>query len=103
MNYSSLAVKIRETEEFAEWLGSLRDRQARARIIVRIRRFELGNFGDVKPVGEGVSEARITYGPGYRLYFVQQGDVIVIMLCGGDKKTQAQDIERAKKLRKDLE
>jgi putative addiction module killer protein len=76
----------------------LRDREARARITVRIRRLSLGNPGDVKPVGSGVSEMRIDYGPGYRLYFVRRGDTVVVLLCGGDKRNQDRDIARALEL-----
>lgn len=76
---------IRETSEFADWLAGLRDVQARARIARRIYRLADGNPGDVKPVGEGVSELRIDLGPGYRVYFVRHGDVVIILLCGGDK------------------
>lgn len=91
-------VEIRQTEVYAAWFANLRDRQARARIDVRIRRLSLGNPGDVKPVGEGVSEMRIDYGPGYRVYFVQRGQTLVILLTGGDKRTQDQDIEIALEL-----
>jgi putative addiction module killer protein len=72
------------------------------RIVTRIRRMEIGNLGDVTPVGEGVSEARIAYGPGYRLYFIQQGQEIIILLCGGDKSTQSRDIASAKKMAKEI-
>ena len=88
-------IEIRQTEVFATWFARLRDRQARARITARIRRLSLGNPGDVRPVGGGVSKMRIDYGPGYRLYFVQRGEVLVILLCGGDKRTQERDIARA--------
>ena len=91
-------IEIRQTEEYARWFDSLRDRQARARIDVRIRRLSLGNFGDAKPVGEGVSELRIDYGPGCRVYFVQRGQALVILLAGGDKGTQARDIRLALEL-----
>jgi putative addiction module killer protein len=84
-------------------LRKLRDEQARARIQIRIRRLSLGNFGDVKPVGEGVSELRIDYGPGYRVYFHQIGSLLVILLVGGDKKTQDADIARAKKIAKEAQ
>lgn len=90
---------IRTTPHFDAWLSGLRDRQARQRIAIRIDRLALGNFGDVKPVGEGVSELRIDYGPGYRVYLIQRGDVI--LLCGGDKTTQSRDIAWAKDLAKE--
>lgn len=89
---------IRETSEFIDWMERLRDQRARGRIARRIDRLRQGNPGDVKPVGEGLSELRIDYGPGYRVYFVRQGSVVLILLCGGDKSTQKQDIEKAKKL-----
>ena len=88
-------IEIRQTEIYAEWFSNLRDRQARARIDVRIRRLSLGNPGDVRPVGEGVSELRIDYGPGYRVYFVQRGSTMIILLAGGDKRTQSRDIQTA--------
>lgn len=88
-------IEIRQTENYAQWFASLRDRQARARIDVRIRRLSLGNLGDVKPVGGGVSELRIDYGPGYRIYFTQRGQQLIILLVGGDKRTQTQDIQTA--------
>ena len=90
--------EIRQTEVYASWFAKLRDRQARARIDVRIRRLSLGNPGDVRPVGEGVSELRIDYGPGYRVYFVQRGAALVILLAGGAKDTQEQDIQIAREL-----
>ena len=76
-------IKIRQTNIYIQWFDKLRDRQARARINTRIRRLSLGNFGDVKPVGQGISELRINYGPGYRVYFIQQGQTLVILLAGG--------------------
>jgi putative addiction module killer protein len=85
-------------EVFAKWLSALKDRRAAARISDRIDRQEEGNFGDVEPVGEGVSELRIDYGPGYRVYLVRRDGTVVILLCGGNKKTQRRDIVRAKKL-----
>jgi putative addiction module killer protein len=91
-------VEIRKTETFERWLLELRDRRAVARIKSRIDRLQLGLLGDVKPVGEGVSEMRIDYGPGYRVYFVQQGRKAVILLAGGDKRTQSRDIEKALEL-----
>ena len=89
---------VRQTSVFAEWLRGLRDLQARARILVRIDRLALGNAGDVQPVGEGVSEMRVHHGPGYRVYFMRHGDEVIILLCGGDKSTQARDIEVARAL-----
>jgi putative addiction module killer protein len=91
-------IEIRQTETYKKWFATLKDRNARMRIDVRIRRMSLGNPGDVKPVGEGVSELRIDYGPGYRIYFVQRGEVLIILLCGGDKSTQAGDIQKAHQL-----
>ncbi|WP_124948873.1 type II toxin-antitoxin system RelE/ParE family toxin [Sulfuriferula thiophila] len=88
-------IEIRQTEYYASWFASLKDRVARARIDVRIRRLSLGNPGDVKPVGSGVSELRIDYGPGYRVYFVQRGETLIVLLAGGDKRTQAKDIHTA--------
>jgi putative addiction module killer protein len=88
-------MEIRQTDAYATWFASLRDRQARARIDVGIRRLSLGNPGDVKPVGEGVSELRIDYGPGYRVYYVQRGPLLILLLAGGDKQSQARDIEVA--------
>jgi len=95
-------IEIRQTEVYSRWYKSLRDRQARARIDVRIRRLSLGNPGDVKPVGEGLSELRIDYGPGYRIYFVQRGQKLVILLAGGDKHTQDRDIKMALELAREL-
>ena len=91
-------IEIRQTDTYAEWFSSLRDHQAKARIDIRIRRLSLGNPGDVKAVGEGVSELRIDYGPGYRVYFVQRGQTVVILLAGGDKRTQDRDIKTALEL-----
>ena len=79
---------VRQTESFARWLTRLRDRRARARILARIDRLAIGNPGDVKPVGGGISEMRIDYGPGYRVYFIERGTALVILLAGGDKRTQ---------------
>ena len=95
-------IEIRETEVFARWFGRLRDRQAKVRIDSRIRRLSLGNPRDVMPVGEGVSEIRIDYGPGYRLYFVQRGPALVVLLAGGDKDSQQSDIQRALNLARNL-
>ncbi|KZD04916.1 type II toxin-antitoxin system RelE/ParE family toxin [Oceanibaculum pacificum] len=91
-------IELRQTETFARWFDGLRDRDAKARIAIRLRRLSLGNAGDVKPVGDGISELRIDYGPGYRVYYSQRGPVLVLLLCGGDKRTQKQDIATAKAL-----
>lgn len=93
---------IKTTPIFDRWLEGLRDRRARVRIQFRIDRLELGNFGDAKSVGEGVRELRIDYGPGYRVYFVQRGQEIVILLCGGDKSSQGRDIDMAKRMAKEM-
>jgi putative addiction module killer protein len=87
---------------FAEWLDNLKDHVAKARILHRMAQATLGNFGDSEPVGDGVSEMRIHYGPGYRVYFVRHGAVVYVLLCGGDKSTQKRDIAKAKRLAKDL-
>lgn len=95
-------VEIRQTDEFAHWFATLRDARARSRIDARIRRLSLGNAGDVKPVGDGVSEMRIDYGPGYRVYFIQRGSTVVVLLAGGDKRTQDRDIQTARLLARAL-
>jgi len=95
-------IELRKTEAYIRWLDSLRDVHARARVLVRIERLAAGNPGDVRPVGEGVSELRIDYGPGYRVYFKKQGRTIVVLLAGGDKRTQSRDIETALRLAQDL-
>jgi len=95
-------LEVRQTETFAAWFQALRDRRARARVQVRIDRLSLGNPGDVKSVGEGVSELRIDYGPGYRVYFMRRGAAVVILLAGGDKRTQSQDIGVALELARSL-
>jgi putative addiction module killer protein len=95
-------VEIRQTDAYSDWFDGLNDRRAKARIVVRVRRLSLGNPGDVAPVGGGISEMRIPYGPGYRVYFVQRGAMLVVLLCGGDKSTQAADIKRAKELATEL-
>jgi len=95
-------LEVRQTDVFAAWFAGLRDRDARARITARIRRLSLGNPGEVKPVGSGVSEMRIDYGPGYRVYFVGRGNSLVVLLCGGDKRSQDRDIARALELAKDV-
>lgn len=91
-----------QSETFAKWLADLRDAQARARIVARLRRVTLGNLGDWKTVGDGVSELRIDHGPGYRVYFAKRGQLVVLLLCGGDKSTQARDIATAKRLAKEI-
>jgi putative addiction module killer protein len=91
-------MEIRQADVYSRWVNGLQDRQAKARINVRIRRLSLGNPGDVKPVGEAVSELRIDYGPGCRIYYVQRGQTLVILLAGGEKHTQDRDIEKALEL-----
>lgn len=95
-------IEIRKTDVFVEWLDALRDIQARARVQARIERLASGNPGDIKPVGDGVSEMRIDYGPGYRVYFKRQGRQIIILLAGGDKSSQAADIRTALRLARNL-
>jgi putative addiction module killer protein len=95
-------LEIRQTDEYARWFEKLRDQRARARVLARVRRLSLGNPGDVEAVGEGVSELRINYGPGYRVYFKQVGSAIVVLLAGGDKRSQKRDIEKAKELARSL-
>jgi len=96
-------IKIKQTEAYEEWFDSLSDSRAKARIDVRIRRLSLGNPGETRPVGEGVMELKIDYGPGYRVYYVSKGKTLVILLAGGDKKTQNKDIARAKMLAKEIQ
>lgn len=91
-----------ETEAFTDWLTSLKDVTTRLRLIKRLRRATLGHLGDVKPVGEGVWEMREFFGPGWRMYYVQRGDIIILMLGGGDKSTQSHDIQRAQQLAKEV-
>jgi putative addiction module killer protein len=95
-------VEVRQTKEFSAWLHRLRDANAVARIVTRIRRLEQGNPGDSKSVGGGMVEMQIAYGPGYRIYYINRGTQIVILLCGGDKRTQQQDIEQARILAETL-
>lgn len=95
MIYSAVVIEIIQSETFGAWLAKLSDARARARIQARLLRLALGNPGDVKPIGHGLSELRISYGPGYRVYFMQRGPVLIILLCGGDKRTQNADIKRA--------
>lgn len=102
MGYNLTVPEIRKTREFAEWIDGLSDVRARARILVRIERLAAGNPGDVRPVGEGVSELRIDYGPGYRVYYKKVGNRWVILLAGGDKGTQEKDIRLALRLARTL-
>ncbi len=95
-------IEVRQTAEFTDWMARLRDGRARAKIAARIDRLAMGNPGDVQPVGEGLSELRIHHGPGYRVYFVQRGAMLVVLLCGGDKSSQSADIRAARKLAADL-
>ncbi len=95
-------IEVRQTETFVRWFAGLRDARAQGRINARIRRLSLGNPGDVKPVGEGVSEMRIDYGPGYRIYFVHRGTTVVVLLAGGDKRTQDRDIAVAHELARNI-
>jgi len=91
-------VEIIKSDTFDRWLRKLRDPQAKARVEMRIRRLSLGNAGDVQPIGEGLSEMRIDYGPGYRLYYTQRNSILILLLCGGDKRTQQKDIVKAMKI-----
>jgi len=95
-------IEIRKTEAFTKWIDDLNDMRARARVLVRIERLAAGNPGDVAPVGGGVSELRIDYGPGYRVYYKQFGESLVILLAGGDKQTQTKDIKTALRLARNL-
>ena len=95
-------IEIRQTEIYSKWFTSFRGTQAQARINIRIRRLSIANSGDVKPVGQGVSELRIDYGAGYRVYFIQRGEQLMILLAGGDKRTQDRDIKTALNLAKEL-
>jgi len=95
-------LEIRQTERFARWIARLKDRAARLAIASRIDRLAAGHFGDVRAVGEGVRELRVHQGPGYRVYFVEREQRIVILLCGGDKRTQVRDIETAKAMAREL-
>ena len=102
MGYTYSMIEIRKTERFAHWIDKLRDFRGRARIQARIERLAGGNPGDVKRIREGVSEMRIDYGPGYRVYFKRRGQELIILLAGGDKSTQAKDIEAALRLAQNL-
>jgi putative addiction module killer protein len=101
--YLGHAFRVMETTEFAKWLNSLRDLRATTKIADRLKRASNGNFGDVKSAGNGISELRIDYGPGYRVYFFMRDKEIVILLCGGNKRTQQSDIAEAKRLRAEIE
>jgi putative addiction module killer protein len=103
MVYTNFVRQILKSATFDAWFSRLKDRQAMVRIAARIDRLAHGNAGDVKPVGSGVSELRIDYGPGYRVYFIQRGTMVVVILCGGDKRTQSADIKRAIKIAEDWE
>ena len=96
-------IEIRQTELFADWLRSLKDKPAQKRIAQRLVRIEAGLFGDAKSVGDGVSELRVDVGPGYRVYFTRRGNTLVILICGGDKSSQSRDIAKAKQMAKELE
>src|ERR1700677_1197726 len=96
-------IELQQTPEFARWIDGLRDLRARGRIQIRIRRLADGNPGDVKPVGEGISELRVDVGPGYRVYYVQRRGVFILLLCGGDKSTQQNDIASARHMARELE
>jgi putative addiction module killer protein len=91
-------VDVVSTDDFDKWLRKLKDKQGKLRILERVDRLANGNPGDVKPVGQGVSELRLTYGPGYRVYYLQDGEILILLLCGGDKSTQQKDIEKAHEL-----
>ena len=95
-------LEVRQTSVYAKWFADIRDRTAKARIDIRIRRLSLGNPGDVKPVGEGVSELRVDHGPGYRVYFIQKANFYIVLLGGGDKASQEKDIHNAKALAREL-
>lgn len=101
--YKGQAFQLSETPDFSDWLGSLRDRRAKTKISDRLKRLSNGNFGDCKSVKGGVHELRVDYGPGYRVYFFQRGKELVILLCGGDKRTQDADVAHAKRLKEEIE
>ncbi len=96
-------IEVRQTEQFSKWLDGLRDRQARQKLTARIDRLVFGNLGDIKPVGGGLSEIRVHYGPGYRVYLKQHGEAWIVLLCGGTKGSQKTDIAKAKDLANKLE
>jgi len=101
--YNAGEITVRETDVFKKWMKALKDRTARSIINARIRRLSLGNKGDTGPIGEGLSELRIDYGPGYRVYYTQVRDKLVILLCGGDKSSQSRDITKARRIASNLE
>lgn len=103
LGYTVIMITVRETGQFKEWIRALKDRKTKQVINAHVRRISTGNFGDNKPIGDGVSELRIDYGAGFRVYFTRRGDEIVILLCGGDKSTQSRDIEAAKEIAANLE
>ena len=102
LGYIAAMIEVRKTEHFAKWIDSLQDIRGRARIQARIERLAMGNPGDVKTVGEGVSEMRIDHGPGYRVYYLRHERSVIILLAGGDKRTQARDIKTALRLARNL-
>ena len=95
-------IELRETDAFSSWLRSLRDPVGKAKIAARLQRLAFGHAGDARSVGEGISELRIHHGPGYRVYYVQRGPIVIFLLCGGDKRSQARDIDNAKRLAKEV-
>lgn len=103
MDYICCMVDVRETPDFTNWLVALNDQRARLQIVRRISRIVAGNFGDAKSVGGAVSELRVDHGPGYRVYYTRRGKTVVILLCGGDKRTQSKDIRKAKEIAEALE
>jgi putative addiction module killer protein len=96
-------IEVRQSDHFSQWLLKLRDSTARARILTRIRRLREGNPGDSRSVGSGIVELKIDYGPGYRVYFIRRGETLVVLLCGGDKSSQQQDILRAKDIAREYQ
>ncbi len=96
-------METKQTVAFSGWLSGLRDQRARVKIVIRIARIEAGLLGDARSVGDGVSEVRIDFGPGYRLYFTRRGDDLIILLCGGDKSSQVRDIAKAKEMAAEIE
>jgi len=102
LGYNLFVAIIRQTDVYQKWFEKLKDSRAKARIDIRVRRLSLGNAGDVKPVGSGISELRIDYGPGYRVYYIQTDSEIIVLLAGGDKSSQSRDIKKAKELASNL-